>query len=119
MLRTIGGVIAGVVVFAATLALIEYLAHQIAPARSDGLLLGIVAFAYFLAPFLGGLTAAKISREGWTVWLVTGLALAGGLWAVMSMAQPLWMQIASIAAPLLGGFAAWRMAGRRGTGTVA
>ena len=119
MLRTIGGVIAGVVVFVATLTLIEFLAHQIAAPRSSGLLLAIVAFAYFLAPLLGGLTAAKISRESWTVWLITALAVVGGIYSIMTMPQPLWMQIASIVAPLLGGYVASRMAGRSRTGTAA
>ena len=118
MLRTIGGVIAGVVVFAATLSLAEYLAHQIAPPRNSGLLLAIVAFAYFLSPLLGGLTAARISRREWTIWLITALAVAGGIYAIITLPQPLWMQVASIVAPLLGGYAASRMAGRRGTGTA-
>jgi MFS family permease len=119
MLRTIGGVIAGILVFMATLTLMEYLAHQVAPRNNQGLLYAIVALAYFLTSLLGGLTAAKISRQAWTVWLIALLATAGSIYSILTMPQPLWMQVASVVAPLLGGFVASRIVARSRTGLPA
>ncbi|HEY0043200.1 MAG TPA: hypothetical protein VGB62_01510 [Allosphingosinicella sp.] len=119
MLRKVGGVIAGILVFMVTLTLMEYLAHQIAPRGNQALLFAIVVIAYFLAAFLGGLTAVRISRERWTAWLIALLAAAGSVYSIITMPQPLWMQIASVVAPLLGGFMASRMAAPGGAGRVA
>ncbi len=114
MLRTIGGIVAGIFVFVLTLMLLEFVAHQVfaKPGGSpSGGMLAFVAVAYFLSALAGGLTAGKISGQHWTAWLIAILVAAGAGYALTTMPQPLWMQIASIVAPLLGGLVASRLVG--------
>lgn len=113
MLRKIGGIVAGIIVFVVTLAVLELLAHQLFPSDGRNLSTGLLAFvalAYFLSAFAGGLTAARISGLHWTVWVIALLVAAGAAYSLTAVAHPVWMQIASIAAPLLGGFLASRFA---------
>lgn len=114
MLRTIGGIIAGILVFLAALTLLELLAHQIfrtSPAGPANVsTLAFVAVAYFLGALLGGMTAVKISGERWTAWLIALLVAAGAGYTLTTFPHPLWMQVASIVAPLLGGLLASRLA---------
>lgn len=107
--RIIAGVVAGIIVFFAILGGSELLARQIAPSAGSGAMLAVVAAAYFLSALAGSYTAAKISHRSWTIWLITLLVLAGAVWSLLQFHQPLWMQIASVAAPILGGLVAQRL----------
>jgi MFS family permease len=109
--RIIGGLATGVVVFLIVLGVIEFLAHQISPAEGSGTMLAIVAAAYLLSALAGGYVAAKISHRSWTAWAIAGIVVLGAIWSLFQYPQPLWMQIASVVAPLLGGAAAARLAG--------
>ncbi len=111
MLRTVGGIIAGIIVFVVTLVVLELLAHQLFPADGRNLPTGLLAFvavAYFLSACAGGVTAGRISHLHWTVWVIAVLVAAGAAYSLTTINHPVWMQIASIAAPLLGGFLASR-----------
>ena len=111
MLRTIGGIVAGVIVFVLTLVLMEWLAHLLfgAPGRiMPAGMLAFVAFAYFLAAADGGVVAGRISDRHWAAWVIAILVAAGAAYTLTQLPQPLWMQIASIVAPLLGGLVASR-----------
>lgn len=116
MLRTIGGIIAGIIVFVVSLMLLELLAHQIFRTSPSGPAdqgtLAFVAIAYFVSSLAGGMTAVKISGERWTAWLIALLVAAGAAYTLTSFPHPLWMQVASIVAPLLGGLAASRLGPR-------
>lgn len=116
--RIIAGVVAGVIAFVAILAGIEFLAHQIAPSAGSGVMLALVAAAYFLSALGGSYAAAKISRRSWTIWLITLLVLVGAVWSLVQFNHPLWMQIASVVAPILGGLVAQRLF-RSGTSRTA
>lgn len=112
MLRTIGGILAGIAVFMATLMLLELLAHQMfRTSPGEALPSGMhafVALSYFLGALAGGLVAGKISGERWTAWLIALLLAAGAAYTLTTFPHPLWMQVASIVAPLLGGLVASR-----------
>ena len=112
MLRTIGGIVAGIIIFVITLTVLELAAHQLFPSQGpilpSGLLI-FVATAYFLSALAGGVTAGKISGVHWTAWVIALLVAAGAAYTLTTVTHPLWMQIASIAAPLLGGFVASRL----------
>lgn len=115
MPRIIGGVIAGIVVFITMLTVLELIAHQLFPGARSAPSTGVLAFvvaAYFLSALGGGIAAGRISRRHWTVWTIAVMVAAGAAYTLTTMAHPLWMQIASIAAPLLGGFAASRLSPR-------
>jgi hypothetical protein len=112
LLRTIFGIIAGVVIFVLTLVALEFIAHQLFPSRGGALSTGLLAFvalSYFLSALLGGVTAGRVSRVHWTVWVIALLVAAGAAYSLTTITHPLWMQIASIAAPLLGGLVASRL----------
>ena len=112
MLKTVLGLVAGVIVFTAILVAAEFAARQVPAAREAGAMLAIVVAAYFVSAFAGALVAGRISHEPWTVWAITLLAVAGVVWSIVRLSQPLWMEIGSVVAPILGGYLARRMIGR-------
>jgi MFS family permease len=107
--RIIGGLVAGLAVMLIVLGGSEFLAHQAAPKEGSGILLAIVAAAYFLSALAGGLVAARISQRRWAAWAIAGLVAFGAIWSLFQFPHPLWMQIAAVVAPLLGGFVAARL----------
>jgi cyanate permease len=111
MKRTIGGLAAGLATFLVVLGSLEYLAHKLAPKAGSTAMLALVAFAYFLSALAGGYLAARISNRSWTAWAVAAVVTAGAIGSLFQFPHPIWMQIASVAAPLLGGALAVRLAG--------
>lgn len=73
--------------------------------RPTGALL-ITVLGFFLAALVGGLTARKISAQGWTVWVPAGLFVLMALAIVFAYPLPTWTGFASVIAPLLGGLIA-------------
>lgn len=112
-MRTVGGIVAGIITFVVVLMALEWIAHQLFPGTPRSMptgLLVFVAFAYFLSAALGGTVAARISLQHWTAWVIAILVAVGAAYSLTQLPQPLWMQIASIVAPLLGGLVASRLA---------
>jgi hypothetical protein len=112
--RLIGGIVAGIVVFVIALLAFEFLAHQIFQVSPKGAIPNamhaFVAIAYFLASLAGGLVASRVSGRPWTAWVIAILVAAGAAYTLTNFTHPLWMQVASIVAPLAGGLAARRLA---------
>jgi energy-converting hydrogenase Eha subunit B len=123
MARAVLGIVAGIVVAFATVFAIDLAGHQVYPLPSDlhmddyeavGAYVqsrpagasAFVLLAWFLGAMDGGLVAALISRRVWAIWPVAGAVAATGIVAVLMIAHPALMQIGTVAAPLLGGFAA-------------
>jgi MFS family permease len=111
MKRIIGGLAAGIAAFVVVLGSIEYIAHQLAAKSGSAAMLALVALAYFLSALAGGYLAARISNRSWTAWAIAALVAAGSIASLFQFPHPLWMQIASVVAPLLGGALAVRLAG--------
>jgi hypothetical protein len=129
MARAVLGIVAGIVAALATVFAIDLAGHQLYPLPSDLNLddyeavgtyvqarpAGASAFvliAWFLGAADGGIVAALISRRAWTVWPVAGAVAATGIVAVLMIPHPALMQIGTVVAPLLGGFAASLVAHR-------
>ena len=110
MKRIVGGLAAGIVAFIAVLGAMEFLAHKLAPKAGSGAMLALVAAAYFLSAFAGGYLAARISNRRWAAWAIAAVVAAGAIGSLFQFPHPLWMQIASVVAPLLGGALAARLA---------
>ena len=110
MLRTVGGILAGLFVVGIALAFLEFLARRLIPGGSGGSMatgaLLFIAFAYFIATLLGAAVAGAISGRKWAAWLIALLMLAASLLSLSQVSYPLWMEIVAIAAPLLAGLAA-------------
>ena len=126
MLRTILGILAGVVLAFVVLMGLEMAGHAampppagLDPADPEDLKQMVasasmaakvwVVFAWFAAVVVGGWAARRLSRKAWAGWVIAGLIVLGGVANIMMIPHPLWMQIAAVAAPLLGGWIVTRL----------
>ena len=130
MLRTILGIVAGVVVAFVVLMGLEMAGHAAMPppagldpadpedlkqmvASASTAAKAWVVFAWFAAAVAGGWVARRLTRASWAGWVIAGLIVVGGIANIMMIPHPLWMQIAAVVAPLLGGWLVTRLpAGR-------
>ena len=130
MLRTILGIVAGVVVAFVVLMGLEMAGHAAMPppagldpadpedlkqmvASASTAAKAWVVFAWFAAAVAGGWLARRLSRASWAGWVIAALIVVGGIANIMMIPHPLWMQIAAVVAPLLGGWLVTRLpAGR-------
>lgn len=120
------GLIVGVVIAIGLISLIEAIGHQLYPPAAGVALDNPEAMAAYIerAPTaallfpplgwligaaLGGWAAIRLSRRPWAGWVIAGLVLLGGIINLFLIPAPLWMQIAAIAAPILGGWIATRL----------
>ena len=126
MLRTVLGIIAGVLLAFAVLIGLEMAGHAAMPAPAgldptdpEDLKQMVAAaplaakawvvFGWFVATLAGGWLARRLSGKGWAGWVIAGLILLGGIANIMMIPHPLWMQIAAVAAPLLAGAIVMRL----------
>lgn len=129
MLRIILGILAGAVLAMLIVAGLETAGHLVFPPPPGidvtdpeqlaalmplvpmGAKIWVVA-AWGLGALGGGLAAILISRRSWTAWVIAGLIACAGVATILMIPHPLWMQVAAVAAPLLGGWLA-TLGGRR------
>ena len=130
-MRSIAGLIAGLVVAAMAVLLISQIGAMLFPVTSldadardpeqfsaafRGAPLGTklsLILALLGASWAGGATARLISRHGWTAWAIAGLTLLLSLAILNIIALPVWMQFALVLAPLIGGVLARRIPAAR------
>ncbi len=110
-MRIVFGIIAGLLVMSLVVGGMEVAGHVLfgAPGQQTLLLVTVLA-AYFLGVLAGGSVAVRIAQARWAAWVIAAAVLAGALWSMTRITQPGWMSMAAIAAPLLGGFLAARLA---------
>jgi uncharacterized membrane protein YeaQ/YmgE (transglycosylase-associated protein family) len=113
MMRIVAGLIVGILVFLGILLAAEWLAHQVSPRPASTGLYAIVVVAYFGSALAGALVAGLIARRSGAAWAIAILFTLGVLWTLADVPHPLWMQIASVLAPLLAGFVASAIVRRR------
>ena len=126
MLRTILGIVAGVLVAFVVLMGLEMAGHAVMPppagldpadpedlrqmvASASMAAKAWVVFAWLAAVVAGGWVARRLSLKVWAGWIIAGLILLGGVANIMMIPHPLWMQIAAVVAPLLGGWVVTRL----------
>lgn len=126
MLRTVLGIVAGVLLAFAVLIGLEMAGHAampppagLDPSKPEDLKQMVAAaplaakawvvFGWFVAALAGGWLARRLSGKGWAGWIIAGLILLGGIANIMMIPHPLWMQIAAVAAPLLAGAIVMRL----------
>jgi len=126
MLRTILGILAGVVlafVVMMALEMISFVAFPppagLDPADPEDVERMMAAapfaakvwlvFGWFASAVAGGWLARRLSRTGWAGWVIAGLIVVGGIANMMRIPHPLWLQIAAVAAPVLAGWLVTRL----------
>ncbi|MEO5865600.1 MAG: hypothetical protein ABIS14_02445 [Sphingomonas sp.] len=69
----------------------------------------LVVFGWFAGTFGGAWLALRVCDWRPAAWLVVGATIAGGIVNLFQFPHPLWMQTATIVAPLAGGWLALRL----------
>lgn len=69
----------------------------------------IVVAGWLVAPFFGTWLCLRIADSRLCGWIVTGAFLIASLIEQLSFPHPLWMQVCSVALPVLGGLLAQRL----------
>lgn len=128
MVRILASIVAGALAAFAVIWLVEFAGHAAWPVASDVEMRDpeaaaralpaiplaaklVVVFAWFVGSLAGGAVAKRITGSWWAAWPVAGLVALAGIMTVLMMPHPVWMQVAAVAAPLLGGFAASHIVG--------
>lgn len=122
MIRTLGGIVAGVAAAITIIMVTELVGNQIAPAperlefQEIGespplpiLTLLFPALGWFLGALIGGFLSIRISDRSWTAWVVAGAVLAAAIFNFLLMPTPTWLIIVGLIVPVLGGWLAQRV----------
>jgi hypothetical protein len=122
MVRTLGGIVAGMAAALTIIMVTEGIGNQLAagPPRlelaglSDNpepplLTLLVPLLGWLLGAMIGGYIAIRISEQHWTAWVVAGLVLAAAGFNFVLMQYPVWVIVAGLIVPLLGAWLAQRI----------
>ena len=121
IIRTLAGLAAGLLVAILTIMAVEGIGNQLYPppagydmttASAETLPFETLIWpviAWFLGALAGGWVAVRVCGVRWAGWAIAGFVLAATLLNLALITHPLWMIIAGIAAPLLGGLIADRL----------
>ena len=130
MIRSILGVVAGIAVAVLTVMVVQALGHALYPYPADVDLndpeqiarvfptiplaakLFVVA-AWFGGALAGAAVAKAIAGRDWAAWTIAVLIAIGALANIFVIPHPVWMQVAAVVAPLLGGLIANHLVRRR------
>lgn len=134
-MRTILGIIAGIVVAFAVQSAADFLGNQLYPPRISDMLnreqiaaalaarpagaLWLGVAGYFLGGFAGGWIGKRISGSGASAWVPAALLALMALVIGFSFPVPTWATFATFAAALLGGMVANHLAKPGGAGVSA
>lgn len=125
--RIIIGTVAGLVTALVAVWAIEMISHALHPLPASldiwnrpqvgdyirsmpALSQALVVLAWLLGPLVGGALAVRIAMRRWAAWPPAGLIALAGIANILIYSHPLWMQLAAVVAPLLGGLIASRIA---------
>ena len=124
MIRTLGGVAAGVAIAIALMMLVEGLGNMAFPPprvnlndpnAAASLPLANQLFpvlAWFVATLVGGWIAVQLSGRGWTAWLVAASVLVGEILDYLLGRHTAWVMGAGILAPIAAAWIAQKLRGR-------
>ncbi len=126
MIRNLAGLAAGLAVAIVTIMVVEAIGHQLFPPPGDAdltqpmsasLPFGTLIFpviAWFLGALAGSWLALWLCAARWAGWAIAAFVLAGTIANFALISHPLWVIIAGLVAPILGGWLAHQLpAGRR------
>jgi len=116
MIRELGGLAAGLGVAVATMVAVEAVGNRLFPPPagydlSQGSALSLPfetlvwpAIGWFLGALAGSWVAMRASGERWPAWVVAGCVLAATIFNLVLIRHPMWMIVAGVLAPLVGGW---------------
>jgi sorbitol-specific phosphotransferase system component IIBC len=122
---TLGGIAAGIAVAMLIIMAVETIGNQLyPPPRGFDMAAGSsvnLPFATLIFPVIGWFLGARagawlathLSGHAWAGWALAGLVLLATLLNLVLITHPLWMIIAGIVAPILGGLIGQRLGARR------
>ncbi|MGI8611223.1 MAG: hypothetical protein ACR2KH_02965 [Sphingomicrobium sp.] len=126
MIRQLAGLAAGLTVAISTIIALEAIGNQLFPPPAgydmtsgsaetlpfETLVWPVIG--WFLGAIAGCWVAVRVSGERWVGWAIAACVLAATILNLVLITHPLWMIIAGVAAPLLGGWVGQRLpTGRR------
>ena len=118
IIRTLGGLAAGLLVAILTIIAIEAVGNQLYPppagydmtsASAESLPFATLIWpliGWFLGAIAGGWVALRVAGERWTGWAIAACVLAATILNLVLIRHPTWMIVAGVIAPLLGGWIA-------------
>ena len=124
MIRTLGGVAAGVAFAIIAMMVVEALGNALfpppaldlnnpnAPAALPVANQLVPILGWFIAALVGGWFAVQLSARNWTTWLVAASVLVGQFFDYLLGRHPAWVMIAGIIAPIVGAWLAQKLPGR-------
>ena len=132
MIRTLGGIAAGIALAIVIMVLVEAVGNQVAPPpmgldleRPDAAVrmpfetLIFPVAGWLLGPLAGGVLAVRLSGRRWASWPVAGAVLIGAILQFAMAGHPVWMIASGIAAPIGGALLGQWIAGRRAASPAA
>ncbi len=126
MIRSLAGLAAGLAVAIITIVAIEAIGNRLSPPPAgydmtawsaetlpfETLIWPVIG--WFLGALGGSLVARRVSAERWAGWAIAACVLAATLLNLALITHPVWMIVAGVVAPVLGGWIAQRLpTGRR------
>lgn len=122
MIRTLGGIAAGLAAAIVIMMVTESIGNQIAPPPtrigvSDDtnvqalpfLTLLFPVLGWFFGALIGSWLAIRVSDERWTAWVIAACVLAATIFNFALALHPTWMMIAGLIVPLAGAWLAQRI----------
>lgn len=123
MVRLILGIVAGVVLAVVLVGSFEMAGHALFPppagidlkdpaqlaAVMDQIPLAAklwVVGAWTLATAIAGLVAAVTAKRAWAAWVIATVVAALAVITILMIPHPMWMKVAAVAGPALGGWLA-------------
>lgn len=122
MIRTLGGIVAGMAAAITLIMITEALGNQVAPAPARIEITDIAetpplplitlmfpVLGSFLGALVGGFLAIKVSDKPWTAWAIAAAVFAATIFNFLMMVYPAWVMVAGSIVPLLGAWLAQRI----------
>ncbi len=116
MIRILAGLAAGLAVAIVTVMAVEGIGNQLYPppagydmtsGSAETLPVTTLVWpviGWFLGAMAGSWVAVRVSGERWTGWAIAACVLAATILNLALITHPLWMIVAGVIAPMLGGW---------------
>lgn len=122
MIRTLGGIVAGLAAAITLIMVTEAIGNQIAPAPGwvktgdlsetaplPPMTLLFPVLGWFLGALIGAFVSIKVSDRPWTAWAIAGAVLAAAVFNFVLMFYPLWLMAVGVILPPLGAWLAQKI----------